>query len=573
MFRTSSPRYLVAHLPTFRLERCGWSADQPVALVTDEKSALRVQCATPVAARRGIHRGMTAAEARAVLPALQVEELDADAEAADLHDLARQLLRVSPSVCTLPPDSLVAEISRTAGRGPGGRATAGAERALQERVRLRLEQLGHPAHVVIADDPRTAWACAAWGRKSRIVPPGQSARALAELPLDALELPHREAELLHGLGVRTVGAFAALPPASVVGRLSAVTVAAHALARGQGQRPTIAAWREDEPLVLSQALMHPVVDQDALVFVLNALLRDGAARLASVDRAVSRVVLRMTVEPQEDEPLDDRTVEPLDGGTPGDTPRGTGLRGRAPAPPPALALGGVQELTVRLGAPTRDPRHMLALLRARLDGVRLAGPVQAVALELPEPREFTGRQRDLLDHQRAAEALADVVARLQDELGGDAVLAPRLVPRHRPEAAWQAAPFQAPAARLAVSRPALPHVDLLGQQRPDGSDPVREWEGFALPSPPLRPTLLHHPPVAVEVRTRPVGPGLPDAPQQLHLDGRWHPLDEVQGPEAIGCEWWRDEVDRACWRVRLPDGRRLWIYEEDQHWAMHGSFD
>lgn len=545
-------RYLVAHLPAFRLERCGWLHSQPAALVAEEKSALRVQCATPAALSGGVRRGMTAAEARAVLPALQVETLQPEDEARDLDDLAQQLLRVSPSVRALPPDALVAEISRVGAPG-GSSPRAGAERALLERVRLRLEQLGHRVTVVVADDPATAWACAAWGRKSRVVPAGQGADALAPLPLEALDLPLREQALLRGLGLRSVGAFAALPPASVVGRLGPVAVAAHALARGDAPRPAITPWQQDQPLVLTQPLMHPVVEQEALLFVLNGLLRDAAAHLVAADRAAVRLLLRLGLDPQED----------------GDA--SCNGPGTAPA---ARAPGGVQELPLRLGVPTRDPRRMLELLRARLERLRLAGPVISVSLELPDPVEFTGRQRDLLDRQRAAEALDEVVGRLQDELGSDAVLRPRRAPRHRPEAAWQADAWSSPRTSLLRAAPAPTcHADLLGHQRPDGSDPVRAWEGFPLSPSPVRPALLLHPAQSVELRTRPLGPGLGEQPVQLHADGRWHDLTDLAGPEALAGEWWRDGFDRRYWRATLADGRRAWLYLEEGHWALHGWFD
>ena len=556
-------RYLVAHLPTFRLERCGWDASQPAALVADEKSALRVQCATPVALRAGVQRGMTAAEARAVLPALQVETLDAPAEQDDLQDLATQLLRVSPNVATLPPDGLVAEISRVTGvPGPDGLPRAGAERALAERVRLRLGQLGHAASVVIADDPATAWACAAWGRRSRVVPRGGGADALAHLPLASLDLPERELSLLTGLGLHTVGDFAALPPASVVGRLGPVAVAAHALARGQGPRPTIATWQDDESLALTQPLLDPVTQLDALIFILNALLRDAAARLAAAGQAAVRLVLRLGLDPQDDGLDDD-------------------VRGG----PARRAPGGVQEISLRLGSPTRDPRHMLQLLRARLDTLKLAGPVCAVTLELPEPTPFDGRQRDMLDRQRAAEALDEVVARLQDELGADAVVVPQPTARHRPEAAWQPAPFTPGRSALlpALRGPVPCLADRLGQRRPDGSDPVRAWEGFPALPPPLRPTLLQQPPVTVDLRTvdlrsgpaspGPASPGLGSRPRQLHADGRWVDLVALDGPEQLAGEWWQGGFLREYWRATLADGRQAWLYQEDEQWALHGWFD
>jgi hypothetical protein len=60
--------------------------------------------------------GPRPAEARALLPALQVERLDAPAEQLDLEALAEQLVRISPTVGALPPDAVVAEISRAAAR-------------------------------------------------------------------------------------------------------------------------------------------------------------------------------------------------------------------------------------------------------------------------------------------------------------------------------------------------------------------------------------------------------------------------------------------------------------------------
>ena len=60
----SGRRFLVVHLPCFRLERCGWHAEQPVVLVAEERSALRVQVASKLAFALGIRRGMPIAEAR-----------------------------------------------------------------------------------------------------------------------------------------------------------------------------------------------------------------------------------------------------------------------------------------------------------------------------------------------------------------------------------------------------------------------------------------------------------------------------------------------------------------------------
>jgi len=504
-------RYLVVHVPTFRLDRCGWSPRQRVALVAEERSALRVQATTAAAARQGVRRGMSVAAARARVPALETEVWDATGEAEDLRALTAQLLRVSPDIAPLPPDALVAEISRLP------EARGGQERALIERVRIRLRHLGHTATVVIADDPATARAVATWRERCEVIPPGQGPAALASLPLAALELPPRERDLLLGLGLSTIGAFAALPPAAVAGRLGPLGVAAHALARGRGPSPSLDPWDEAGTLTLTQALHTPVTELPALLFVIHALLRDGTARLAASNRGAIRVEVHLG--------LDD---------------------------------GSRQTVSLRLGAPTRDPGRVLALLRDRLDHFQLARPATTLTLTFPDAAPFDGWQLDLRDPHHTAEALEDITARLQDTLGGRSVLAVRSIPRHRPEAAWRPVPF----ARAAV--PAGPVAAAQMQVADHGTDPVMAWRGNPAPAPADRPPILLFPPQAVEVA----------APlRAMRVSGRWHDIVRYAGPEQLAGEWWQQPFDRSYWRATLDDGRVAWLYREDSRWVLHGWWD
>ena len=383
--------------------------------------------------------------------------------------------------------------------------------------------------MVIADDPDTARILATFGEGDRVVLGGEGAAALAPLPIGALALPDREHGLLASLGVHTIGAFADLDPASVVGRLGPVGGTAHALAQGRGRRPVLTPWVDDGTLALTQDLPDPVVQLDALLFIVNALLRDACARLRPQARAATRVVLHFR----------------LDG-------------------------GGQQHLSMRLGQPTRDPAAILALLRARMERVQLASPVDALTLELPEAAPFDGRQHDLLQRRRAAEALADVTARLQDTLGGSAVLCPQLADRHRPEAAWSAAPL----AHGAVERPTpVPWSQHAPAARPVPAhgpvdDPVDEWRGHPDLPPPDRPPLLLCPAQTTQVRTGPGG-----RPARVEIDGRWLDATGTQGPERLCGEWWERPFQRDYWRVDLTDGRCAWVYREDGHWLLHGWWD
>lgn len=507
-------RYLIVHLPGFRLERCGWESHQLAMLVSEDRRALRVLTVTPAAERLGVKVGMAAAEARALVPELRAEVLDAEAERQDLEALAEQLLKLSPSVSTLPPDTLVAEVRGNATE-PGG------ERVLLERARVRLSALGHQVRLCIADDPVTALAVASWGRRDQIVPTGQSAGALAPLPLEALGLPPAELGLLHGLGVRTIGAFAALPPAAVSGRLGPIGAAAHALARGRGPARPVAPRADGGDLCRTVDLPEAVVELDALVFVLNAMLRDLSADLAASGRAAVRLRLRFRLD-----------------------------------------LGGEQDLSVRLGEPTRDSKRILTTLRQRLEGYQLAGPVAALSVEVPDPVDFHGRQRNLMDWRTVGDALDEVMARLADQLGEDAVAVPRLASRHRPEAEWAPIPWRGggrASSGRASAATALAAV---------ADDPEYAWQGHPSPALPERPPLLLPLPLAIDVATGP-----DHLPVALHLDGRWLDCHELVGPELLSGEWWHSGFHREYYRARLQDGRSAWIYREDGRWALHGWWD
>ncbi|MGB0639620.1 MAG: Y-family DNA polymerase, partial [Myxococcota bacterium] len=442
-------RYLVVHIPTFRLDRCGWSEDQEAILISEQKNALRVVDATPAAFKHGVQTGMTVAAARSRLPSVETELLDPVSEETDLQALTEQLLRISPVIAPLPPNSMVAEISRQ----PESRA--GHERALVERIRIRMNQLGHNARIVVASDPHTALTVAQWRPGTRIILPGEERTALASLPLTALDLPLHEHSFLIGLGLSTIGDFAALPPSTVVGRLSPIGVAAHTLASGRGTAPTLTSWSKDGPIALRQDLPAPVAELEALLFVINALVRDITTRLVSAGKATSQLEIEFGLD---------------------------GCRH--------------QSTHLRLGTPTRDPSIILERIRHRLEHIKLGGPALHLTLTLPHPTPFDGHQIDLRDPNRTDETIDNITARLQDALGSRSVLSARIIPRHRPEGAWRPVPFGTTIpSDSGHAAQALAHTH--------HNDPVDAWLGQPAPLQPDRPPIMLAPPQTVEIEPGP----------------------------------------------------------------------
>jgi protein ImuB len=95
-------------------------------------------------------------------------------------------------------------------------------------------------------------------------------------------------------------------------------------------------------------------------------------------------------------------------------------------------------IMLSLSMPSRDPAHLLVLMRERLSNVVLAGRVESIALTAVETMQLAPRNFSFFgDRDELAENRLALVERLRARLGDDAVCGLALVPDHRPELAWQ----------------------------------------------------------------------------------------------------------------------------------------
>jgi protein ImuB len=178
------------------------------------------------------------------------------------------------------------------------------------------------------------------------------------------------------------------------------------------------------------------------------------------------------------------------------------------------------EVRVQLASTTRDAERLSQLLREKLAVLKLAQPVEAIALSAADFLPLAGRS-DALFAERGAERedWDRLVERLQARVGRDAVYGVSAYPDHRPEYAWH-------------------RVD------------PGEWDPHEFVQPGPRPAWLLE-------RALPVDEG------RLAL---------VAGPERIACGWWDgDEANRDYFVVEL--GLALaWAYREQGQWYVHGFF-
>lgn len=209
----------------------------PFVFVTPVRGRIVITAANAMAEQHGITVGMAAADAKAIVPDLEVvNEMPGQAEKL-LKALGEWCIRYTPLIAIDIPDGLILDISGCAHLWGGERAYLGA-------IIKLLRSKGYDARGAMADTVGAAWAVARFGRITPIIEAGEQANALLPLPPAALRLEPVILDRLKKLGFFTIKSFIGM------GR----SVLRRRFGQGFLLRLDQALGNEDEPL----QLLHPV---------------------------------------------------------------------------------------------------------------------------------------------------------------------------------------------------------------------------------------------------------------------------------------------------------------------------
>ena len=286
--------------PHLELARRPELIGRPAVVALDDS---RVLTASAEAAARGVQPGLTLRQAEALSPTAEIVSADPVATTRLAERIATALSELAPSVEVRLDGRAWLDLA-----GVPWLATAVRE------ARRRLRDLtGADPRLGLAPGPFAAMLAAARARPGRLVRVDDPPAFLAPLPVTELELEAEQLERLDLLGLRTLGAVAALGPRQLESQLGRAGRTAVLLARGE-EPVRLRPWR---PLTVTGArcqLEPPVEDREALLFVARRLAEELAAELGLRGAGARRLRVRLEVEGGRPEVRESAVRHPLSSG-------------------------------------------------------------------------------------------------------------------------------------------------------------------------------------------------------------------------------------------------------------------
>jgi protein ImuB len=245
--------------------------DKPFVLAAPDHGRMRITAANELAGVKGIVKGMVVADARAMIPSLQVFDDEPGLSDRLLNSIAKWCIRYTNIVSVDPPDGLILDVT-------GCAHLWGGEMLYIKDISHRLKKRGYDVRATMADSIGTAWAIAHFGGPSPIIESRQQMEALLPLPPAALRLELNSIDRLHKLGLHQIRNFISMPRSALRRRFGKNMLLKLDQALGHETEPIIPVqpiepWRERLPC------LEPIVTATGIEIALMRLLEMICTRL------------------------------------------------------------------------------------------------------------------------------------------------------------------------------------------------------------------------------------------------------------------------------------------------------
>lgn len=478
-------------------------------------------------------------------------------------------------------------------------------------VARRISDLGLEANVAVASNPDCAVLAARGFSGITVIPAGEEAERLGNLPLDVLfaglcdsDQQEKAAQFLETLsrwGLRNLRALAALPEIAIGERLGQEGVRLQQLARGAVCRKLVTV---EPPLIFEEAveLEYPLMLLEPLALLLRNMLDQLCSRLSA--RALAAQELRLYLELEQGYIADEATeaCDSESDSTEDDHCAGATITNHvgtdAPVRP-SRAQARQQQAdasprtstftrTLHLPVPMLDAGIFLKLLQLDLKAHPPGAPIRKVHLAA-EPARPRNSQGGLFQPTTPEpEKLELTLARISGIVGENKVGSVELLDTHRPESF-----------RMQHFAPSMPETSTSDidqrtrlQSAPNGAlftSPARKrWEKSKPQASPggaaqanteknlVTALRIFRPPLRATVILQDGKPAHIECPKRKEVQGK---IIWLAGPWRSSGDWWeQDGWSRDEWDIALQaeEGIALYRLVRDLlkgQWFVEGTYD
>jgi protein ImuB len=256
----------------------------PFVLRAPAHGRMIITAANAMAEAIGINSGMVLADARAIIPELQVLDDKPDLVEKLLHRLAEWCIRFTPVVAVDLPDGLLLDAT-------GCAHLWGGDQPYLDTIVKKLTLRGYDVCAAMADTQGVAWAVARFGKEPLVTVSGMHIEALLPLPPEALRLDVETVERLHKLGLHQIGQFIKMPRSSLRRRFGQHFIMRLNMALGV-EMEMIEPVQLVEPYQERLPCMEPIVTATGIEIALQQLLETLCLRLQQEQKGLRVAIFK-----------------------------------------------------------------------------------------------------------------------------------------------------------------------------------------------------------------------------------------------------------------------------------------
>ncbi len=342
----------------------------PFVVSAPSHGRMVIVAANALAEQQGIHTGMVVADARVIIPSLQI--LDDKPGLADklLQRIAEWCIRFTPFVAVDPLGGLIFDAT-------GCYHLWGGDSYYITTIAQRFKVRGYDVRVAMADTIGCAWAVARYGQQSLLVEKEKHFQSLLPLPPAALRLDIETVELLGKLGLRQVGQFISMPRSALRRRFGDLFLQRLDQALGN-EDEIIQPVQPIEPYQERLPCIEPIVTRQGIEIALQRLLTTIGERLQKEAKGLRMAIFK-------------------------------GFR----------VDGKIERIEIGTNRATHNSQHIFKLFETKLDQIEPALGIELFLLEAQKVEDLSPMQESLWEHVSGLDnmGLSELLDRVEAKFG------------------------------------------------------------------------------------------------------------------------------------------------------------